>query len=92
MIIRDQGALDPSSAGFAVGVGDELARAQAAMTAFSPSVALDQTYTATVQASANERQAADAAAFREAVKGLGLYMDSRRLVGGVRESRAGGML
>ena len=85
-----QGALDPSSAGFAVGVGDELARAQAAMTAFSPSVALDQTYTATVQASANERQAADAAALREAVKGLGLYMDSRRLVGAVRESRAGG--
>ena len=87
-----QGALDPSSAGFAVGVGDELARAQAAMTALSPSVALDQTYTAAVQASANERQAADAAAFREAVKGLEFRLDSRRLVGGIRESRAGGML
>ena len=60
------------------------------MMAFSPSVALDQTYTATVQASAGERQASDAAALREAVKGLELRLDSRRLVGGIRESRAGG--
>lgn len=87
-----QGALDPSATDFSVGLGGDLARAQAAMSAFSPGVDLDQTYTATVQASASERQASDAAAFREAVKGLGLSIDSHRFVGAVTETRAGQQL